>query len=610
MNQVKQLSIWIIALWMAMAAGAATVQAQSVNMSRYITLTVQSGQPINLIFAAEAASTPVRIVSGANTTDIIVGSTKTNQTFTSDGTTMTVYGDIISFDCATNETNLTAIDLVHNTLLKELFCYRNALTVLDVTSCTQLKILQCSANRLTTLDVSTCTQLESLGCGKNQLTSLNISGCGQLSELRVSENLLSRLDISTCTRLKELWCTNNQFTTLDVSACTQLKELYCNSNLLTDIDLRACNQLKKFACFNNQLTSLDVSVCNHLEVLGCDNNQLTSLDVSANTQLKSLYCAGNRLSDLDISSNPQLTELRYDNNTLSISSLNRIYCSLPNRTGLTPHGKIYPAWNGTDPGHAAVLASSGSIAAAKNWKLIYGADDSDIPTTGMETCGSSSITLSPATLTFVAAGEMKPITVTASGAWTAVSNQPWLTLSAGSGTGNGSVDATAAAYTGTTPRTAKVTFTAGSITREVNVTQQAGTASATLTVTPATLDFTFAGETKPVTVTASEAWTAQCDAPWITLSALSGTGNGTITVTAPAYEYEWPRTAKIFFVSGALKDTVTVTQHPKPGPKFLALDYTELTLPVGASQRLVVTAYPKDADINRGVKWYSLNDDI
>ena len=134
--------------------------------------------------------------------------------------------------------------------------------------------------------------------------------------------------------------------------------------------------------------------------------------------------------------------------------------------------------------------------------------------------------------------------------------------------------------------------------------------SPTFSVTPATLTFTFDGEDKALTVTANQPWTAQCDASWITLSAASGTGNGTITVTAPAYEDEQPRTANIFFVSGALKETVTVTQNPKPGPAFVALDYTELTLPAGASQRLIVTAYPKDADINRDVKWYSSNNDI
>ena len=131
-----------------------------------------------------------------------------------------------------------------------------------------------------------------------------------------------------------------------------------------------------------------------------------------------------------------------------------------------------------------------------------------------------------------------------------------------------------------------------------------------LSVTPKTLSFVDAGGTKPITVNANGAWTARCDASWLTLSALSGTDDGTITVTAPIYEDEQPRTAKIIFTSNALKETITVTQNPKPGPDFVALDYTELTLPAGASQRLVVTAYPKDADINRDVKWYSSNNDI
>ena len=146
--------------------------------------------------------------------------------------------------------------------------------------------------------------------------------------------------------------------------------------------------------------------------------------------------------------------------------------------------------------------------------------------------------------------------------------------------------------------------------KEFTIVEQPLPPTPTLSVTPKTLSFIDAGETKTITVNASAAWTAQCDASWLTLSATSGTGDGTITVTAPAYADEQPRTANIFFASGTLKKTVTVTQNPKPGPAFVALDYTELTLPAGASQRLVVTAYPKDADINRDVKWYSSNNDI
>ncbi|RRD59543.1 cell wall anchor protein, partial [Tannerella forsythia] len=137
MKRTKQLSIWIIAFWMAIAAGAA--MAQGANMNRYITLTVKSGQDIKLSFRAAAANTPVRVVSGSKSTDVTVGSSWNQiQTFKSDGTTMTVYGDIIGFGCMENGSRLTALDIAHNTQLKELYCYENQLTALNASGCTQL----------------------------------------------------------------------------------------------------------------------------------------------------------------------------------------------------------------------------------------------------------------------------------------------------------------------------------------------------------------------------------------------------------------------------------------------------------------------------------------
>ena len=65
--------VLFFALAVGLLASAATVQAQTVNMSRYITLTVTNGAAIRLDFKAASAGTPIRIVSGSNTQDIIVG---------------------------------------------------------------------------------------------------------------------------------------------------------------------------------------------------------------------------------------------------------------------------------------------------------------------------------------------------------------------------------------------------------------------------------------------------------------------------------------------------------------------------------------------------------
>ena len=164
------------ALIVGLLTSASTMQAQ-VNMNSYITLTVTNGAAIRLDFKAAAAGTPVRIVSGTNTQNITVGtswyngSTPSTYTVTADGTTMTVYGDIIAFRCQRNGAKLTALDPSHNTQLEMLYCYSNTLSSLDVSHNTQLTSLSCSSNTLSSLDVSKNTQLKELYCLGNNFST-------------------------------------------------------------------------------------------------------------------------------------------------------------------------------------------------------------------------------------------------------------------------------------------------------------------------------------------------------------------------------------------------------------------------------------------------------
>ena len=212
------------ALIVGLLTSASTAMAQTVNMSRYITLNVKKDSAIQLDFKAAAAGTPVRIVSGSNTQDITVGTSWTGiATYTADGTTMTVYGDIIGLDCQENEARITALDPSHN---------------------------------------------------------------------------------------------------------TQLTTLWCNSNWLS------------------------------------------SLDISKNTQLNTLYCWDNKFST---------------------QALDDIYCALPDRTG-KESGVIQPVYSDTSSNHAIVLATNKANAIAKNWKVQYYADDTDIPaTTGKHKCSATDI---------------------------------------------------------------------------------------------------------------------------------------------------------------------------------------------------------------------------
>ena len=141
----------------AVALGGAVVKSKVVisptepNMSRYITLTVKSGENIKLDFKAATEGTPVRIVSGSNTQNITVGTSwYGTATYTADGTEMKVYGDLTNFVCFGNGANLTALDVSHNTQLTELWCHSNLLSSLDISKNRQLNTLYCWDNKFST----------------------------------------------------------------------------------------------------------------------------------------------------------------------------------------------------------------------------------------------------------------------------------------------------------------------------------------------------------------------------------------------------------------------------------------------------------------------------
>ena len=230
----------LFALAVGLLTSASTAMAQTVNMSRYITLTVTNGATIKLDFRAAAAGTPVRIVSGSNTQDITVGTGWLGRaSYTAGSTTMTVYGDITGFNCSNNGANLTAIDPSHNTQLEILYCSSNQLSSLDVSHNTQLTELYCSSNQLSSLDISHNTQLTMLSCINNSLNSLDISQNTQLTELSCYSNQLTSLDVSNNTQLTKLNFSHNNLNSLDVSKNTQLTNLYCWGNKFTTAALDA-----------------------------------------------------------------------------------------------------------------------------------------------------------------------------------------------------------------------------------------------------------------------------------------------------------------------------------------------------------------------------------
>ena len=516
--------VLFFALAVGLLASAATMQAQTVNMSRYITLTVKSGNNILLCFKAAAAGTPIRIVSGSNTYDITADTDLPvdPDAYSAGDTKMTVYGNLTGFDCSQNDYDITAIDVSHNTQLTELDCFRNDISSLDVSKNTQLERLSCGSNNLTSLDVSKNTQLTKLYCGSNKLTTLDVSKNTQLERLSCYKNRLSSLDVSKNTQLKTLSCHGNAFTTaaLDAIYCalparlpsdnaqifpldesspiseqnmvtatnaanasakkwkvqkyngsdnpniTTTGTYVCQVNTsryitltvadgeaikldfqaavaatpvriesgsntqdikvgtswkgtasytaddtemtvygdiigfdcsqnganLAAIDVSHNTQLKRLDCWSNLLSNLDVSHNTELKTLFCHKNRLSSLDISHNTQLTMLDCKGNGLTSLDVSKNIQLKELYCHSNNFSTQALDDIYCALPVRSA-SDNAAIYLLYESSPVAEQNMVAATNAAnATAKNWRVLtYKGDGNhtNITTTGTYDCSTS-----------------------------------------------------------------------------------------------------------------------------------------------------------------------------------------------------------------------------
>ncbi len=145
-----------------------------------------------------------------------------------------------------------------------------------------------------------------------------------------------------------------------------------------------------------------------------------------------------------------------------------------------------------------------------------------------------SYAIDPTSASAPAGGGGASVSVTAGAGcgWTAVSNDGWITVNAGSesGTGNGTVNYTVAANTGPSR---SGTITIGGQTFTVN---QGSGCSWGIDPTSASAAAGGGGGSVSVTASAGCGWTAVSNDAWITVNAgsESGTGNGTVNYTVAA----------------------------------------------------------------------------
>lgn len=223
----------------------------------------------------------------------------------------------------------------------------------------------------------------------------------------------------------------------------------------------------------------------------------------------------------------------------------------------SPETQTIPSSGGT--GSVAVSAGAGcawTASSGASWITITsgasGSGSGTVAFTAASTSGpsrSGTITVAGRTVTVVqgegcsfaiapdsrsvpAAGADGTVAVTAGAgcAWTAVSNDPWITIASGaSGSGNGTVDYRVAATNGPA-RSGSLTIAGRTFTINQGADCTTSLSSTSATVAPNGGDGTF-----DVRTAAGCAWTAASDATWLTITAgASGTGNGSVRWVAAA----------------------------------------------------------------------------
>jgi hypothetical protein len=283
-------------------------------------------------------------------------------------------------------------------------------------------------------------------------------------------------------------------------------------------------------------------------------------------------------------------------------------------SGASGHGPGTVQWsaaaNTSSQGRSATL----TITPSGGTPLIFSVNQAGA-ITGTLTLTPSSATVPPS----ISTGTVQVTSTNQQLTWTATSNQSWLTITSGSsGTGNGTIQYTAAGNTTVSNRTATITVAPATGTAVTAVVTQAGT---TATISPTSASVAGTGGTGSFSFLTNNdtlQWTVSTDQSWLTLtSPSSGVGDATMNWAAGANPSTTSRTGTITISEAAVPAlTFTVTQQGLTGtitvtPSPVSFAYQQLSSPptdvqLTVSAGGVALGFTASAATSSGGSWLSV----
>ena len=210
-----------------------------------------------------------------------------------------------------------------------------------------------------------------------------------------------------------------------------------------------------------------------------------------------------------------------------------------------------------------------------------------------------SISVEPTELTFIAAGEEKPVTVKSSDEWEFSSKEDWITASKQNGENNAIVKIIVAENYDPEIRTGVAIFRCGNKQSDIQITQEAKEYS--VSVEPKEITFDANGEEKEVTVTSSDEWELTTDCDWIQTSASKGDNGTSVKITALFNNTTEQRTGSIVFTCGNKTAELKLTQEANNFS--ISIEPTELVFgPAGGEETVKITSSHKWT-LKNNVEW-------
>lgn len=127
-------------------------------------------------------------------------------------------------------------------------------------------------------------------------------------------------------------------------------------------------------------------------------------------------------------------------------------------------------------------------------------------------------------------------------------------------------------------------------------------------IMPKILDFVCLGETKTVTVTTEDAWTASAEEDWVSLSQNEGQGDSEISVTLGENPLYVDRQTSVFFTTvGGVQAMLVIRQEASPDPHFLEVSPLEFVFGKEGGEETISIGCDTDWLFDLDCDWLSLS---